>query len=218
MPTRLSALRAIVFDFDGVILQSADIKTDAFLALFAEYPEKQSAILEYHLSHSGISRYIKFEYITRTILGRPYDEAERARLGQEFSRLAYEKILACQEIPGARDLLASLRGKVLRAVASGTPEEELHQIVAARRMESWFEEVWGTPRGKAEIIRDVMSRHGFAPGEMLMVGDAMTDFHAAKETEIRFLAREPGTVFAGLPVDCVRDLVEMRTWLEGTNT
>jgi phosphoglycolate phosphatase-like HAD superfamily hydrolase len=215
MPNRLATLRAIVFDFDGVILESADIKTEAFRDLFSQYPEKSEEIIAYHLKYIGISRYVKFEHITKNILGLPYTEAERERLGREFSRMAVEKILACPEIHGARGLLAHLRGKVLRAVASGTPEDELHGIVAARGMQDWFDEVWGTPRTKPEILRDVMTRHGFPPSEVLMVGDGMTDYKAAQETGTLFLAREPGHVFADLSVDRVRDLYEMQAWLEG---
>jgi phosphoglycolate phosphatase-like HAD superfamily hydrolase len=218
MPTRLDHLRAIVFDFDGVILDSAEIKIQAFQELFEEHAQVRAEISAYLLSHSGISRYIKFEYVTSQILGLPYDEAERDRLDRRFEQLAYEKIIACREIPGARALLAFLRGKVLRPVASGAPETELRRIVAARQMDDWFDEVWGTPRAKEEILRDIMVRHGFAPSEMLMVGDAMTDLNAARETGVRFLAREPGSVFSTLDVERVSNLIEMQTWLEGTDT
>jgi beta-phosphoglucomutase-like phosphatase (HAD superfamily) len=49
-------LRAIVFDFDGVILESADIKTNAFRALFASYPEHVDQIVDFHLRNAGVSR------------------------------------------------------------------------------------------------------------------------------------------------------------------
>ena len=42
-----------MFDFDGVILESGDIKTQAFLELFAGYPQFRGTILEYHLGHWG---------------------------------------------------------------------------------------------------------------------------------------------------------------------
>lgn len=158
--SRLSRLRAIAFDFDGVILESADIKTVAFVELFAAYPDRQSAIRDYHLENIGISRYVKFEYIHRVILGLPYDDLVREALGAEFTRLTKARILACPEVPGARELLAGLQGRVLRVVASGTPEGELRDIVKERGLTGWFEEVWGTPRTKQEILRDLMARHG----------------------------------------------------------
>jgi phosphoglycolate phosphatase-like HAD superfamily hydrolase len=211
---RIDLLTAVVFDFDGVILESADIKTRAFLALYAAYPEKLPAIREYHLNHVGISRYVKFEYIQGEILGLHYTDADRARLSAEFERLTLEQILRCPEVPGAAQLLRQLGGRVLRVVASGTPHEELQKIVAHRGMSGWFDEVWGTPRTKPEILLDVLTRHHLPPQRVLMVGDGMSDYQAARETGVRFLARETDAVFEGLPVEKVRDLEEMGEWLE----
>jgi phosphoglycolate phosphatase-like HAD superfamily hydrolase len=211
---RIDTLRAIVFDFDGVILESLDIKTDAFLALFAAYPDQRETIRRYHLDNVGISRYVKFEHITREILGLPYSEAERERLGAEFARLALERILACPEVPGAKSLLQGLEGRLPRIVASGTPEDELKIIVTKRGMDSWFDEVWGSPRTKPEIVRDVLLRHRLQPQETLMVGDGLTDLQAARATGVRFLARSMDSTFAGEDVPQVADLAGMRSWLE----
>jgi len=213
VPKRIDTLKAIVFDFDGVILESHDIKTEAFLALFADHSDRLEEIRSYHLHNVGISRYVKFEHIMREILGLPYTEADRERLGAGFARLTHERILACPEVPGARELLRGLRGRVLRAVASGTPQDELRQIVGERSMTEWFDELWGTPRTKPDILCDVLIRHRLSPAQVLMVGDGMSDYKAAQETGVRFLAREAGLVFAGMDVDKVRDLVQMAQWL-----
>jgi phosphoglycolate phosphatase-like HAD superfamily hydrolase len=214
---RIDTLRAIAFDFDGVILESADIKTAAFMALYAAFPERLPAIRKYHVSNAGISRYVKFEYIQTKILGLPYTDRDRAHQSAEFERLTHEQILRCPEVKGAAALLRGLKNRVMRIVASGTPQDELRKIVAERGMGSWFEEVWGTPRTKPEILRDVLARHELAAGAVLMVGDAMNDYQSAQETGVRFLARETDSVFAGLAVDKVRDMDEMRVWLEGTD-
>jgi beta-phosphoglucomutase-like phosphatase (HAD superfamily) len=211
---RIETLRAIVFDFDGVILESAEVKTEAFLELYAEYPGKLEEIRDYHVSQAGISRYTKFEHIQRNILGLPYTEADKKRVSAEFERLTRERIFRCPQVPGAEDLLLGLRGRVLRIVGSGTPQAELELVVATRKMGEWFEEWWGSPRMKADILRDVMARHNLAPRQVLMVGDGMSDYDAARETGARFLARETETSFGGLSVDRVRDLNGMAAWLE----
>ncbi len=211
---RIDALRAIVFDFDGVILESANIKTEAFLELYAAYPEKVPAIRAYHISQAGISRYVKFEHIQKNILGLPYTEEDKQRVSAEFERLTRERIFRCAQVPGAEALLRGLRGRVLRIVGSGTPQAELELIVSTRRMRDWFEELWGTPRVKADIIRDVLARHGLPAERVLMVGDGMSDYEAARETGTRFLARETETEFGKLAVDKVKDLKEMGEWLE----
>lgn len=217
MNKRIEGLRAIGFDFDGVILESVDIKTQAFMALYAAYPDKLSAIREYHLSHAGISRYVKFEHIQTKILGLPYTERDREHASTEFARLTHEQILRCPEVPGAAVLLRKLGGKVLRIVVSGTPQDELRVIVADRGMTGWFDEVWGTPRTKPEILRDALTRHALPPEAVLMVGDGMSDYQAARDVGVRFLAREKDSVFADVAVEKVRDMVEMAAWMEETD-
>jgi phosphoglycolate phosphatase-like HAD superfamily hydrolase len=214
MTKRIDSLQAIVFDFDGVILESAGIKTDAFLAMYAHYPERLAEIRQYHLANAGISRYVKFEYIQRVILGLPYTEQDRQRLSAEFERFTHEKILACPQVPGAEELLRSLKDRALRIVASGTPQTELDQIVAERGMGGWFDEVWGTPRTKPQILGEVLARHALDPQTVLMVGDGMSDYQAASEIGTRFLARETDGVFAGIAVEKVRNMTEMGEWLE----
>jgi len=214
---RIDTLRAIAFDFDGVILESVDIKTQAFMALYAAFPERLPAIREYHLSNAGISRYVKFEYIQTKILGLPFTDRDREWQSAEFARLTYEQILRCPEVPGAAGLLQSLGGRVLRIVVSGTPQDELRKIVADRGMAGWFDEVWGTPRTKPEILRDVLKTHVLDAGSVLMVGDGISDYQAAREVGVRFLAREKDSVFAGVAADKVRDLTEMAAWLEETD-
>jgi phosphoglycolate phosphatase-like HAD superfamily hydrolase len=198
---RIDTLRAIVFDFDGVILESAEVKTEAFLELYADHPDKLDAIREYHVSQAGISRYTKFEHIQRNILGLPYTAEVKQRVSAEFERLTRERIFRCPEVPGAGALLLGLRGRALRIVGSGTPQPELDLVVAQRRM-------------KADILRDVMARHRLSPRQVLMVGDGMSDYDAAREAGTRFLGRETETSFTDLAVDKVRDMHGMAAWLE----
>jgi beta-phosphoglucomutase-like phosphatase (HAD superfamily) len=45
--------RAVVFDFDQVLVEWGDIKTEAFLELFVGYPQQREAIRAYHLQNVG---------------------------------------------------------------------------------------------------------------------------------------------------------------------
>jgi beta-phosphoglucomutase-like phosphatase (HAD superfamily) len=62
-------IKAIIFDFDGVILESASIKTNAFAEVVRDYPREQAEeFVQYHMSHMGISRHVKFRYFIEEIL------------------------------------------------------------------------------------------------------------------------------------------------------
>ena len=180
--------RAVVFDFDGVILESADIKTQAFLELFGDYPQHRDAIRRHHLDNAGISRYRKFEWIHRELLGRVLEEEESRRLGEAFSEIALHKILECPFVTGARECLESL-ADLPTFVASGTPEDELRRIVQDRGLSRYFQGVWGSPDSKVTIVERIMRDYDLEPGEIVFVGDGMSDYEAARSTGVRFVAR-----------------------------
>ena len=205
-------VRAVIFDFDGVILESADIKTEAFRDLFADFPDHVPAILAYHTANVGISRYLKFEWIYRELLHQPLSEEEKAALGERFSALALDKILRCPFVPGAQEALAALAGKALRFVASGTPQAELEMIVQRRGLARSFEGLWGSPTTKDQAVRAIQAQHALAPNEIAFVGDGQSDLAAAQATGIRFVARSadgapPTWLPAGMP--CIGDLRQL---------
>jgi phosphoglycolate phosphatase-like HAD superfamily hydrolase len=207
-------IRAAVFDFDGVVLESADIKTNAFRRLF----EGNSAAVAYHLNHQGVSRYEKFRFITTQILGRPYTEEDERRLGERFSALVLDEVLACPFVPGARELLERLARELPLFVASGTPEDELRTIASARGVAGWFAGIYGTPPTKAEIIGRVLDETALTPRDVVMVGDATTDLEGARATGVLFVGRvrpDNPDPFAGEHVPVVSDLAELdRRWDE----
>lgn len=188
-----SRIAAVVFDFDGVILESADVKTDAFIELYAHHgPHVTSRVREHHLANLGISRFKKFAWIAENVLGQPLSDAESVALGEQFSALALEKVLAAPFVDGADIALATLceagRGLPL-FVASGTPHDELQMIVDRRGLRSSFREVHGAPREKPEILRDLMARLGLTADQVLFIGDGMSDYKAACAAGCHFLAR-----------------------------
>jgi phosphoglycolate phosphatase-like HAD superfamily hydrolase len=182
-------LDAVAFDFDGVILESVAIKTEVFRALFADYPDHVEAIVALHERLGGISRHVKFQMIHDEILGIALTEDRRRVLAERFEDLALQRVLACPMVPGALDTLTALSARLPLAVVSGTPQAELQDIVRRRDLAGFFVKVLGSPRGKADHLRDLFARHGWRPQAVVMVGDAITDYDAAREVGCRFIGR-----------------------------
>ena len=64
----LKKYQNLIFDCDGVILNSNKIKTNAFFAVALPYGQTAAqALVDYHLQNGGISRYRKFEYFLHLI-------------------------------------------------------------------------------------------------------------------------------------------------------
>ena len=79
--------QTLIFDCDGVILNSNKIKTQAFYDVAKVYGHKPAQILkDYHIQNGGISRYKKFEYLLTNILQKPIKKQELSELLSNFSK------------------------------------------------------------------------------------------------------------------------------------
>ena len=171
-------------------MESVDVKTRAFAALYAEYgADIERQVIAHHLAHSGISRYVKFRHYHENFLGIPYDDAIGEQLSTQFSRLVVDAVVAAPYVAGAREFLDAWHDRLPLFVASGTPDEELREIVQRRGMQRYFKSVHGSPALKAEILKGIISRHKLAHARVLMVGDAIADMDGARAAGTAFIGR-----------------------------
>ena len=183
-------IKAIVFDFDGVITESMDIKTQAFAHLFRNYSEDIiKKVVKLHLDHGGMSRYEKFRIIYRDYLKIHLAKDEEERLGKEFSEFCYEKIITCPYVKGAKEFLEANHDKYKLFIVSGTPHDEINHLVNIRKLRKFLQGVWGTPGTKGELLNMILDKYALKPSEMVFIGDAPTDYEGAKEVGIHFIAR-----------------------------
>jgi len=183
-------IKVIIFDFDGVIVESADIKTEAFRDLFCDYPEMVDEIVDYHLLNAGISRYVKFRHFYEEMLGKELSKDKEDELGRRFSEIVVQKVLEAPFVEGAKEFLSSQSDRYTFFIASGTPQQELDSIVDARGLKGYFKKVCGSPAKKTDIIKDIMAEQGLGKAEVAYIGDAESDRIAAQETGVVYIERD----------------------------
>ena len=192
---KTAAWQAIIFDFDGVVVESGEIKTEAFANLYREHGETvMNAVARYHVLHGGMSRYQKFRYFQETLLEKPpLTPEEEQHLDRRFSQLVLEAVIASDPVPGAAELIRREAARIPLFVASGTPEAELNTIVVRRGLASYFTAVRGSPTPKQTLVADILSAHALFPERVLMIGDALIDYQSAYINNVAFLGRvRPG--------------------------
>jgi HAD superfamily hydrolase (TIGR01549 family) len=201
-------LKLIILDFDGVIVESTDIKIEAFRKLFSNYPKHVDTIVEYHKKHMGVSRYEKFSYIFENILKRPLSEEKMAELSRHFSALVVEEIKACPLVLGALEFLEKYSKRVKLFIASSTPEDELQYLVKARGLQKYFRGMYGTPSKKSEIVLRIIEEEGAEKEEALFVGDSAADRAEAEKAEVRFIGRVANLADCPFP-DGIKTIVNL---------
>ena len=183
-------VKAIIFDFDGVITESMDIKTQAFAYLFKDcQKEVVDKVVKLHLDNGGMSRFEKFKIIYRDYLNKTLTKDKERRLGEGFSKFCYEKMIECPFVEGVEDFLEDNYKKYKLFIVSGTPHKEMNKIVDEKNLRKYFQGVWGSPQSKGELSKMILDKYNFKKDEVVFVGDAPTDYWGAEEAGIGFIAR-----------------------------
>ncbi|VVB88578.1 Phosphoglycolate phosphatase [uncultured archaeon] len=182
-------IKAIIFDFDGVIVESAQVKTEAFRKLFSKWPNKVDEIVSYHIKNMGVSRYVKFKYFYENILKVPYSQEISSELGRQFSDIVLDEIKKAPLVKGMKEFLNNDHKKYLLFIASGTPQEELDDIIYFKGLSKYFISVFGTPATKTEIVNNILKEYNLEKDKVVFIGDAESDKRAAEETGIHFILR-----------------------------
>ena len=179
----LRKYRSLIFDCDGVILDSNSIKSAGFRAALNDYPkESVNRLVDYHLENGGVSRYVKFNYFFHTILGRKNFTIELETALIKFQDFILLQLKTCRLIPGIRDLLAKIEGYgVLCFVISSANQVELHQILKAHSLDGYFQKIYGSPNSKSDNMKTLAKEFGIARGKTLFFGDSEIDFQVANK-------------------------------------
>lgn len=204
-------IKAIIFDFDGVLAESAHIKTEAFGKLFSRWPDRAEEAVAFHLNNAGISRYVKFKHFYENILGEPYTEDIGNSLGKEFSEIVLQEIKNAPLVTGTESFLNENQDRYLFFIASGTPQDELVDIVSFKKLERFFKGIFGTPATKKEIVERIMRDNMLEKNEIIFIGDAESDMAAAEETGTHFVLRDTteNKKLADLCANRIDDLTEL---------
>ena len=202
----MQVLRVVILDFDGVVLESNAVKTEAFRSVFARFPEHADAMMDFHFAHVSLSRFAKFDHLLER-MGRAGDQALKADLASDFSRRTLEGIMAVPFVPGAEAFLREVTPRVPVYLASVTPADDLSLVLERRGLTGWFRGVYACPPWtKADAIRNALARESAQPAQALLVGDSAGDQSAAMQTGVQFVARDSGLGFGAPPPVTFPDL------------
>lgn len=184
---KLEQYRTIVFDCDGVILNSNKVKTQAFYNAVLPYGEIFARrFVDYHIANGGISRYKKFEYFLKHILGESDLEYTTSNsLLETYADEVWKGLLRCEVAEG----LEKLREKTSTScwmVVSGGDQAELRELFEKRNLIRFFDGgIFGSPDSK-DCILDRELKHSNIKHPAIFWGDSKYDYIAASNAKLDF--------------------------------
>jgi len=184
-------IKNIFFDFDGVLAESVDVKTQAFRKLYLPYGDEIAQnVVNHHLENCGISRFEKFKIYQETFLNTPLDNNQLAKLTKQFSSFVLEGVINSIEVKGAFDFLEQNKEFFIYYIITGTPTEEMKFILEKRNMSNFFKEIYGSPTKKTDWCEYIIEKECLDRKSIVFIGDAVVDYEAAKNSSIEFILRE----------------------------
>jgi phosphoglycolate phosphatase len=191
----LEGISVLLFDVNGVLIDSNLANAMALARAFTEDSEVQGRIVELYLQMTGIDRGTKTRRVQEQIIGRPFEENEFERRWEKARRFTRESMTGAPLLPGCRETLETLGRLGLKRVAlSNTPETELRAILAAKGIDTLFDVIrGGGDRPKSESLMRVVEELKLDTKACLFIGDGKGDLRAARHAGIAFVAIDPGT-------------------------
>ncbi|MBT7269736.1 MAG: HAD family hydrolase [Candidatus Marinimicrobia bacterium] len=181
-------LKGIIFDFDGVIADSVQVKTDAFASLYEQYGDNiVTKVIEHHEANGGMSRFKKIKLYHESFLNKAITNEEIEDLANQFSKLVVRKVIDSPYVPGVLKYIQKCYEKYNLFISTGTPTNEIKQILSARDIAEYFIGIHGSPEKKSLHITKIISKYNYHPDELIFYGDANTDINAAKQASVPFI-------------------------------
>ena len=197
----LSKIKILIYDFDGVICQSVNIKTEAFRELYKhQSKDKIEKFIDFHYKYGGVSRFKKIEHMETKILKKKKKMKEINDLAMKFSELVKDKVINSDYVDGAAYFIKKNSKLFKQYICTGTPDDEINKIVEGKHITNYFDGVYGSPSTKVEIIERILKQNKIDSDKVVFFGDALTDYKAAMITGCKFIGIK--NLHTDFPKDC----------------
>ncbi|WP_237702589.1 HAD family hydrolase [Bizionia argentinensis] len=183
-------MKNILWDFDGVILDSMEVRDFGFKEIFKNFNEEQiSLLIKYHRDNGGLSRYVKIRYFFETILNKDTTEKEINEYALKFSEIMRKELTNSQNlIMDSLNFIKQNHSNYNFHIVSGSDQEELRFLCHELNLSSYFISIHGSPIPKITLVKKLIKEHGYLSKETCLMGDSINDYEAAHSNGISFYA------------------------------
>lgn len=184
-PSLLEGLKCIVFDCDGVLIDSLKANIKYYGDIKARLGLPALTQSEIHFVHTRTHKHA----IEHIVPAERLDEAWAAAKGYDSSSL----VSYLKRSEGVREFLWWLRDAGFRLAVNTSRTDTMDFILKLMDLEGFFHPVITSakvvvPKPHPEGMHMIMKAHGLSPNEVAYIGDSHVDEKTAKAAGVRFWA------------------------------
>lgn len=184
--------KVLVFDFDGVLVPSEEIKVRAYELIFTEFGEKVAAEdVKSARQEFSNARGNRFDII-RSILKKrntPENKLETAvaQYGERYGSIVRKQLNAFKVEKNVIESLERWSRVMPLYINSNNPDDFLKEMLESLKLTKYFKGIFGSSRKKAENLAEIARIESIQPKEILFVGDGEGDWDAAEQFGCEFV-------------------------------
>jgi len=176
-------LKILVFDFDGTLVQSNQLKEQIFFDIFDTKFHSIVANVLNKYKHAS-----RFEIIEKILIetSASYSNQDLNQLTFAYSNHLIEKI---QKIPINIDTfknLEILKEKYHLFLSSYTYKNDLPIILKNLKLDIFFEAFFGYPQKKEMTLEKIINKYSASSNEVMVIGDGESDRISAEKNNCHF--------------------------------
>ena len=184
----MNKLKTILWDFDGVIIDSNSIRDLGFRSILKAFDkEKVEELIKYHQYNGGLSRYIKIRYFYNEIMNIEISDTEVKKLAEEFSVIMKKKLTdKTVLINDSVNFIKKNYNNYNFHIVSGSDQAELRFLCKKLGLSEYFKSIHGSPTPKNELVLNLLNNSGYSESTVCLIGDSINDYEAAQLNGIKF--------------------------------
>jgi phosphoglycolate phosphatase-like HAD superfamily hydrolase len=184
----LKKYKIILWDFDGVIMDSNAVRDLGFERVLADYPKDSVAeLMKFHHQNGGLSRYVKFRYFFEKVLKEEITEEKIQELANSFSLIMKSLLVNPQLlIKDSLNFIKSNHQNYNMHIVSGSDQNELRFLCSEMNLSQYFKSIHGSPTSKKDLVQQVLEVNNYKKDNCILIGDSINDYEAAINNGIDF--------------------------------
>jgi phosphoglycolate phosphatase-like HAD superfamily hydrolase len=185
----INEYKTIVFDCDGVVLNSNKTKVEAYFAVAKKMggsDAEAQALVDHHIAKGSFPRNGKIEFYLEHIVKQPISDALMQQYMHAFDEYLDSALMQCEVAPKLLELKAATP-QARWMLLSGGDQAELRRVFPRRNLAHLFEAgIFGGPDQKDFVLAREKA-NGNIQMPALFVGDSKYDHQAATGAGLDFV-------------------------------